>query len=227
VRGTIGSAKLLIAIEAKDYAETVGVENVRAFATVIDDVGANHGIMVAPLGFKRDALLTAAHVGIETCVLRRGNDEDWEGFNRSLEMTITMMAHLYLDGQIVLADGRTIAVNKGGMHPLADDQGNNVFFDHCINTALAQRPDLAEKLVTVTPVEPLWEVNDEDERVAVVELRCRRVLVPGHTQTLIDTAPEDCVFAKLTPDSTLDERHFFEFSELELVAEQFKNPPKR
>jgi hypothetical protein len=228
VRGTLGSAKLLIALETKDYAEAVGVEKVRAFATVLEDINAARGIMVAPLGFTRDALLTAAdpRFRIETCVLRTAKDQDWEGFNRSLQMTITMMADLYLDGQIVLADGRTIAVNDGGIHIMSDDEGKHVFFDYCVNGALAQRPDLKEKLISIRPEKPLWEVSDDGERVAVVELRCRRVCVPGHTQTFIHTAPEDWVFAKLTPEGALDERHFFEFSELERIAEQFRHQPK-
>jgi hypothetical protein len=58
VIGKIGSAAILVAIEAKDYAEPVGVEKVRAFVTATKDIRANHGIMVAPLGFTRDALLT-------------------------------------------------------------------------------------------------------------------------------------------------------------------------
>lgn len=181
--------------------------------------------MVAPVGFTPDALKTAAQFGIDACVLRRGTDEDWEGFNRSLQATINMMSNLYYDAEVELADGRIIKVNEGGIHLLSDASGKTVFFDYIVNGALADRPDLQEKHVTIEPLEPLWEQDDEGGRVAVVALRCRRALVPGFTQTFIHTAPEDYVFAKLTPDGAIDERHFFEFADLDRIAAEFKRSP--
>src|SRR5690348_596430 len=78
--------EILIAVEAKDHAGPVGVEKVRAFSTVKQDVRARHAIMVAPVGFTRDALLTAAEFGIETCLLRPARDEDWNGLIRHAEL---------------------------------------------------------------------------------------------------------------------------------------------
>src|SRR5689334_10915940 len=47
VVGKVGSATILVAVEAKDYAGPVGVEQVRAFCLVKDDAQAHHGIMIA------------------------------------------------------------------------------------------------------------------------------------------------------------------------------------
>lgn len=222
VQGKIGSARLLIAIEAKDYAGKVGVEKVRAFATVLDDIQANHGIMVSPLGFAHDALLTATSFGIETCVLRRGDQRDWEGFNGGVEATITAMVTRYRDAAVVLADGRVIPVHDGGMHLMTGHDGTTKFFDYCVNSYVAEHPDARGTPLRLRPITPLWEENDDGELTAVTELRCTPELVPGLTQTWIEVAPEDCIFAKVTPDGELDESAFLVLSELEQLAEQFR-----
>ncbi|WP_437964220.1 restriction endonuclease [Sorangium sp. So ce260] len=220
VHAKVGSAELLVAIEAKDYRDKVGVEKVRAFAYLLQDIGANKGIIVAPFGFTRDALLTAESAGIDTCVLRPANDEDWNGYLRSFKLTVNMMADAYRDASIVLTDGRKIPVNEGGMALLADKNGTTVFFDRIIDYAISMKPDLQGANIIVTPTEPLWR-HEGDSRAAVAELRCRRESVEGLTHAWLDNAPEDWIFVKHTPTGPVDEKAFFEFEEIELIAEEF------
>lgn len=221
VKGKVGSTEILVAIEAKDYREDVGVEKVRAFASLLKDIRAHKGIMVAQAGFTGGALSVAANEGIETCVLRAANDDDWQGYLRSVKLEVVMMAPLYRDASFTLADGRTFPVDEGGIKLFADQHGHPVFFDEIVNDGLFVRPELEGKAIEVSIREPIW-YEDDGSKTAVIELRCRRQYVEEDSLKVLHTAPEDWVFVKQTPEGALDEKTFFQLKELERLAEKFR-----
>lgn len=55
VKQPIGQYEINIAIDCKDYADPVDVNGVGEFATMLRDIGANKGAMVAPKGFTQGA----------------------------------------------------------------------------------------------------------------------------------------------------------------------------
>jgi hypothetical protein len=78
VFGSLGSARVWIAIDAKHLGREVDVTDVDAFAGLLADVGANKGIMITTIGYTPAALRTRMLKSIDTCVLRPVRDDDWE-----------------------------------------------------------------------------------------------------------------------------------------------------
>jgi len=65
VRHKTGQFNLLIVIDCKDYAEPVDVKDVEEFIGLVQDVAANKGAMVAPMGFSTAAKTRARKAGID------------------------------------------------------------------------------------------------------------------------------------------------------------------
>jgi Restriction endonuclease len=65
VRQKAGQFELLIVIDCKDYARPVDVKDVEEFMGMVQDVAANKGAMVAPLGFSAAAKTRAEKAGID------------------------------------------------------------------------------------------------------------------------------------------------------------------
>jgi hypothetical protein len=63
--------KHVVACEFRDYEERfMPVEKVEAFATKLDDIDVDKGVIVTPCGYQRGAIATARHHGIELFRLR-------------------------------------------------------------------------------------------------------------------------------------------------------------
>jgi hypothetical protein len=222
VVGKVGSTDILVAVEAKDYDGPVGVEQVRAFCLVRDDARAHHGIMVAPRGFTRDALLTAAQYGIDTCVLRPARDGDWENLIQHASVDVILVKHVFREAAIELADGRKIPVPEHGRVPLVRDVDDLDSFEGVVNGGIANHPEFDNHDVFIHPNEPLWFPELGGERVAVARLLCRREQVEAARQNILISSPSDYIFVKQMPDGEVDERHFLELKELEDLARSFR-----
>lgn len=225
VSGQLEGVDVLVAIETKHFTKKVGIEFVDAFDSVRREVGAAKGIMVTSVGFTSDALIKAQKVGIDTCLLRPANDADWEGYLRTLQLTIQPKKLIYEDAEYGTEDGQVHPVRASGLAILADAAGDNVYFDRVINTALHQLGDAwdPQKAIEVTPIEPLFQDMDPSQPpLRVTCLRCRPRYVDGLTFTTVNQAPEDWVFFKVVLDGTIREKAFFEFSELKAMADEIK-----
>jgi hypothetical protein len=77
IRSKIGIINFLGVIECKDHAEKVGVKIVRAFKSVLDDIGAMKGIIVSANGFTKDPYKFAGEVGIDTFILVDAKSIKW------------------------------------------------------------------------------------------------------------------------------------------------------
>ena len=65
IQGKFGAFDVKIAVESKNYADPVGVENVEAFKAKLEDIGGDLGVMVCPSGFTEGARNRAAFDGIQ------------------------------------------------------------------------------------------------------------------------------------------------------------------
>lgn len=69
---TLSDLRLLILVECKHYARSVGVEDVLTFAYRLRDVGAHKGIIVTTQGFQEGAVQVARAEGIALLLAKRG-----------------------------------------------------------------------------------------------------------------------------------------------------------
>lgn len=65
VREQIGQYEISIVIDCKDYKHPIDVKGVEEFAGLLDDVGAQKGVLVCPLGFTANAKKRAAGLQID------------------------------------------------------------------------------------------------------------------------------------------------------------------
>lgn len=86
-----GDERKRILIECKDYADPVGLQEVRSFWAVVDDLKPDEAFMVTTERFTGPAAKFAAAKGITAAVLRPPRDEDMKGIVRRIEITITML----------------------------------------------------------------------------------------------------------------------------------------
>jgi hypothetical protein len=93
---TVGDAqdRKRILIECKDYGEPVGLEEVRSFWAVVDDLNPDAAYIVTTNRFTEPAETFAKAKGIKAAVLRPPRDDDWEGIVRRIELTISMSTPL-------------------------------------------------------------------------------------------------------------------------------------
>lgn len=80
VRTRVGQFELLVVIDCKDYKANVDVKDVEAFASMLKDVEANKGALIAAKGFSEAARNVAKHAGISLYTLVDAESEDWPAF---------------------------------------------------------------------------------------------------------------------------------------------------
>lgn len=78
IRQKIGQYDMLIAIDCKDLAEPVDVKGVEEVIGLIQDVGANKGVIVSANGFTSTALTRGAKAGLDLLRLIDCGDHDWK-----------------------------------------------------------------------------------------------------------------------------------------------------
>ena len=76
------------AIECKDYKNSVSMDKISAFHSVLEDLGGVVGIFAAKNGFQSGAIKLAKQYGITPVEIRRPNDMDWEGKIRDIHNDI-------------------------------------------------------------------------------------------------------------------------------------------
>jgi hypothetical protein len=227
VRGRLGSAVVLVIIECRDYSDALGIDHVDALDSVRREVGANKAILVTRTGFTRPALEKAAAVGIDTCVLRPSEDGDHPGPGkplRSISMTIQPIGTNIKNLEVELVNGRRFPC--GLFYKLEDQDGNAEFIDRIINSWLQadgyKHPNNTPLHLELSPAPRLLL---DDDQPLVAKLHC--VPDTGPADFVIQSlwrAPEEWVFVQQRPEGEADERHFFEFPDLQATADRFKGP---
>lgn len=91
-----GSDKRIL-VECKDFDESgdkVDLEIVDRFIAVVHDLKPDEAWIVTCNGFTRDALKIAKHAGIKLVVLRKFNEDDWNGRVRQININLTLKTDL-------------------------------------------------------------------------------------------------------------------------------------
>ncbi|MEW6774686.1 MAG: restriction endonuclease [Bdellovibrionota bacterium] len=89
VRSKEGNLRRIL-IECKDFdvsGDKVGLDIIRNFSAVVDDIHPDESIILTCNGFTRDAQKFAKHKGIKLAVLREFKESDWEGRIKSIHLT--------------------------------------------------------------------------------------------------------------------------------------------
>jgi hypothetical protein len=86
IRFRIAAHDVLSIVQAKDYGQPADINDVGEFATVIEDVRANKGILICRGGFTDGAKKLAANRGIDLCNIHDAQSRDW-----SLEVKLPIL----------------------------------------------------------------------------------------------------------------------------------------
>lgn len=76
-------------IECKNYATNLTLEKVRNFFGVLHDIGNAQGLIKTKTGYQSGVAGFANYYGIGLKVLRRPNDQDWQGRIKDIHIDIT------------------------------------------------------------------------------------------------------------------------------------------
>jgi hypothetical protein len=225
VRGRLGSTGVFVVIECREYDQKLGVSHVDALDSVRRELAANKAILVTRTGFTKPALKKAAKVGIDTCILRPSKDDDHPGPGaplRRISLTVQPIGTNIRELEVEFVDGTRRPC--GLFYQLEDADGNREFIDRIIKGWLQEdhykHPNNTPLHLELTPPPKLLL---DGEQPLVAKLHCVPDTGPADFSVRsIWEAPEEWVFVQLTPAGAVDERHFFEFPELEALADQFK-----
>lgn len=85
-----GGVDYKVAVECKDYSSKVSIEKIRAFHSILHDLGNVHGIVASRAGFQSGAAQYAKKYGIQLMEIRQPKDGDWEGRLRNISFQLSM-----------------------------------------------------------------------------------------------------------------------------------------
>ena len=97
---TIGGITQKVAIECKNYNDTVSIGKVRDFYGVLHDVGNITGIFVTKIGYQSGAKLYADYYGIEIKEIRYPEEKDWAGLIKTIQVNFQIVNTLVKEWKI-------------------------------------------------------------------------------------------------------------------------------
>ena len=101
-----------VAIECKNYSNSVSIAKIRDFHGVIDDIGDIKGIFVSTNGFQSGAKQFADRFGITLKEIRKPIDSDWDGYIKSINVNLVLIPSPQLKGIDIEFDGRWLNDNN-------------------------------------------------------------------------------------------------------------------
>lgn len=162
VREKVGQYVIKIVIDCKDYKHRVDVKGVEEFAGLLDDVGAQKGVLVCPAGFSETAKARAAGLQIDLYSPVDTDPHKWQasptipalcdfrvaaisfGFSSSAPMPMRIMPDFFSENIVVDADGNNLGtcyakvIERWNSGEFADKLGVseniNIFGDVSIKT---------------------------------------------------------------------------------------------
>lgn len=175
----IGLFPVLIVLECKNYRRPVGIAGVEAFATKIDDVGAQHGVMVSAKGFDAGARAVADQHSITLLTHRDATEADWNRVvGRQFWMRLIMSVCVRWSASAVVGGSPTAVFEANQVLWLAD--GTEISISNAVRPVLemtrAARP-VGEFVAWAVPLNPLF--LDAGRTIAVERLRSEEKTSPG------------------------------------------------
>ena len=113
VKSSNGLQSVRAAIECKYLNRKVGRDTVSAFATTIEDVGVEKGVIVTTVGFTDGATMLARDKNISLVEMRQPTEDDWKGRIKVIHLTTNLLVPEFSDIEVI-QDA-----------PLADDSERN------------------------------------------------------------------------------------------------------
>ncbi|MCA9620180.1 MAG: restriction endonuclease [Myxococcales bacterium] len=220
MRGRIGSKAVLIVAECRNYKRAIDVPKIDAFVGFLDDVQADAGIMVTTVGYSDAALQRAFSEGIETWVLRPASDEDWEGYLRSIALTVNVRGLVHRNQEIHLESGEVLPV-RGFKILYRADLDEAAFLDHILNYIVHSHAVAEGKRYVADILDPLY--LDETKRDRVVKVAAESSTEVLMTTKSLVSSPKDWVFRRYLPNEN-GERTFLEVAKLREIADTEFSP---
>lgn len=78
IRSKVSGFDILIIVQVKDYERPADINVIGEFKSVVDDVGANKGIVVCSKGFTKPAKQYARRLGIDICTATDAESKKWQ-----------------------------------------------------------------------------------------------------------------------------------------------------
>lgn len=163
VRFTHGFTEYLLIVECKNYKHKVPVRDVEALRTKMQDVGANHAVMVTTVGYQAGAVETARAYNIELRTLAE-EVSDWVDVVKRQIVKVPVFAsaefdHDPLDGPSSMGHS-PVAYDDVIFFRSAEGKGPVTFAELIRNIAwqIHQRGERLPAEVTV-PFSPPWQVQ--------------------------------------------------------------------
>jgi hypothetical protein len=91
--------------------------------------------------------------------------------------------------------------------------------------AKAPRPWKDGETVTLSFETGAFTLLLGNEEAPLKSITCRPFRDPVDTAEMLIQSPHDFVFMKMLPDQQIDEKRFFEFQELDRLADKFRKEP--
>lgn len=174
-----------VAIECKRYAKKVGLDIVRGFSAVLDDVKGLSGVIVTTTGFTRGAkrFAKANHIGLK--IARKAKDADYEGRIRGIGVQLNVIAPPVVTGLAVrldeawlranLAEPRLQALSDGLSIPFEESHikrsGEVVSLRECISEVLGDvANEISGKYTHILRFDDAYVVTEEYGPLKLTEL---------------------------------------------------------
>ena len=126
IRANVAGLPILIIVQVKDLKSPADVNVVGEFISVIDDVGANKGVIVCSGGFTKAARHYAKHAGVAVCKASDAESKKWK-----LDVTVPLIwieNPLRMEGNFTVTAPRSnpeLELDPNFMKwPLSEDGGN-------------------------------------------------------------------------------------------------------
>lgn len=78
--GEVGGHEVRVAVECRLHSRKVGIKDVEAFHGFIEDIGADRGIIISPIGFTEGARKRAERIELTTLTLEEAEGFDWSAY---------------------------------------------------------------------------------------------------------------------------------------------------
>jgi hypothetical protein len=78
--GMVGTHEIRVAVECRLYSRKVGIKDIEAFESFVDDVGVDRGVIVGPFGFTEGARRRAERTELTTVTPEEADDFDWSAY---------------------------------------------------------------------------------------------------------------------------------------------------
>lgn len=220
VRGRLGTSSLFVAIDCAHLEKSVDVLKIGVAKTQFEDIGANHGIVVTTKGFSDAALKLAAANGIETCVMRAATPEELAAKQQPATLTVRMETFHLETINVHLTNDSIIGVEPKTGATIILENGESADLDENLRQNLVREGASSphSRVVMKCADAIFWQLGAERIQIREihVEARCE---VEEASEKVLAIKDGDWVFERILPGTVESERTFFQFADLDEVAQ--------